>query len=409
MSRRTGWLVAGIILIGAGGLAVLLVSLRPEPERTPPPSQLPFATTAQVQAGEGAIPVFGAGTVRPREEIDIAAEVSGKVVWVDPALQSGGRVRQGQVLFRIDDVDYRSAVEKSRANVALQRVEFLKVTEEAEVARTQYEQFKKRQADGGTSTEASPLALWQPQLEAAEASLARDSATLAEAELNLARTAVTAPFAGVVRTESVGLGQFVAAGQGVARLYASDAVEVVVPLSDGDAALIPGLWDLRAGDGNRQVPARVIADYGDRSYGWDGYVDRVEAALDEQTRTLDVIVRVPEPFRSGTPETDGGEDGAPDGKDNGPPLLVGKFVDVELEGITPKAYFKVRRPVLRPGNEVWALRGRKVTIVPVTVLQRADDDVYVTGALEPGQAVVVGGIQVATEGMEVRTGTGSTR
>ena len=406
MTRRTGWLIAGIILIGSGGLAAFLVSQRPEPERMPPPSQVPFAVTARVEAGEGAIPVFGAGTVRPRAEIDIAAEVSGKVVWVDPALLSGGRVRQGEVLFRLDDVDYRSEVEKSRANVALQRVELLKVKEEAEVARTQYEQFKKRQADSGTSSEASPLALWQPQLEAAEASLARENATLAEAELDLARTAVKAPFAGVVRTESVDVGQFVAAGQGVARLYASDAVEVVVPLSDGDAALIPGLWDLRAGDGNRQVPARVMANYGDRRYGWEGYVDRVEAALDEQTRTLDVIVRVPTPFRRGTPETDGREDGDVDRNGGGPPLLVGKFVDVELEGIAPDTYFKVRRPALRPGNEVWAVRDEKIMIVPVTVLQRVDDDVYVTGGLEAGMQVVTGGIQVATEGMEVRTESG---
>ena len=308
MSRTTGWLVAGAILVGASGLAVFLVSQRPEPERRPPPSQTPFAVTAPVRAGEGAIPVFGAGTVRPRAEIDIAAEVSGKVVWVDPAFQSGGQLREGQVLFRLDDVDYRSAVEKARANVALQRVEVLKAREEAQVARKQYEQFKERQAESGAASEASPLALWQPQLEAAEAALARDAATLAETELNLARTAVKAPFAGVVRIESVDLGQFVAAGRGVARLYASDAVEVVVPLSDSDAALIPGLWDLRAGDGNREVAVHVLADYGGRRYGWNGYVDRVEGVLDEQTRTLDVIVRVPEPYRGGVPEAGGRED-----------------------------------------------------------------------------------------------------
>lgn len=404
MSRRIGWLLAGIILVGSGGLATFLVSLRPEPERTPPPSQVPFAITAETQAGEGAIPVFGAGTVRPRAEVDIAAEVSGKVVWVDPALQSGGRVRQGQVLFRVDEIDYRSQVEKSRANVALQRVELLRVREEAQVARSQYEQFKKRQADSGESSEASALALWQPQLEAAEASLARDSATLAEAELNLARTAVAAPFAGVVRSESVDVGQFVAAGQGVARLYASDAVEVVVPLSDRDAALLPGLWDLRAGDGNRQLAARIVADYGDRRYGWDGYVDRVEAALDEETRTLDVIVRVPRPFRSGVLEADGRGNADADSEGDGPPLMVGKFVDVELEGVAPDTYFKIRRLALHAGNEVWAVRDEKVTIVPVAVLQRNDDDVYVIGALEPGQAVVIGGLQLATEGMEVRTG-----
>lgn len=403
MSRTTGWLVAGAIVVGASGLAVFLVSLRPEPEHRPPPSQIPFAITAPVRAGEGAIPVFGAGTVRPTAEIDIAAEVSGKVVWVDPAFQSGGQVREGQVLFRIDDVDYRSAVEKARANVALQRVEVLKAREEAQVARKQYEQFKERQAESGAASEASPLALWQPQLEAAEAALARDAATLAETELNLARTAVKAPFSGVVRTESVDVGQFVAAGRGVARLYASDAVEVVVPLPDSDAALIPGLWDLRAGDGNRQVAVHVLADYGGRRYGWDGYVDRVEGVLDEQTRTLDVIVRVPEPYGSGVPEAGGSEGSDADPEAGGPPLLVGKFVDVELDGVAPEAWFRIRRPALRPGNEVWVVRDDKVTIVPVTVLQRADDDVYLTGALQPGDAAIVGGLQIATDGMEVRT------
>ena len=406
MSRTTGWLVAGAIVIGASGLAVFLVSQRPEPERRPPPSQIPFAITAPAQAGEGAIPVFGAGTVRPRAEVDVAAEVSGKVVWVDQAFESGGRVREGQVLFRIDDVDYRSAVEKARANVALQRVEVLKAREEAQVARKQYEQFKERQAESGAASEASPLALWQPQLEAAEAALARDAATLAETELNLARTAVKAPFSGVVRTESVDVGQFVAAGRGVARLYASDAVEVVVPLSDSDAALIPGLWDLRAGDGNREVAVHVLADYGGRRYVWDGYVDRVEGVLDEQTRTLDVIVRVPEPYGSGVPEAGRNEDGKADPEAGGPPLLVGKFVDVELDGVAPEAWFRIRRPALRPGNEVWVVRDDKVTIVPVTVLQRAEDEVYLTGALQPGDAAIVGGLQIATEGMAVR-GTGA--
>lgn len=403
MSRTTGFLVACAILVGTTGLAVFMVSQRPEPERVPPPSQVPFAVTAPARAGEGAIPVFGAGTVRPRAEIDIAAEVSGKVVWVDPAFQSGGRVREGQVLFRIDDVDYQSAVEKARANVALQRVEVLKAREEAQVARKQYEQFKQRQAESGGASEASPLALWQPQLEAAEAALARDGATLAETELNLARTAVKAPFSGIVRAESVDVGQFVAAGRGVARLYASDAVEVVVPLSDREAALIPGLWDLRAGDGNREVAARVVADYGGRRYGWDGYVDRVEGALDEQTRTLDVIVRVPAPYGGAVPQADDSDGGDAEPDSGGPPLLVGKFVDVELEGIAPDAWFRIRRPALRPGNEVWVVRNDKLRIVPVEILQRLDDDVYVTGDLEAGEQVVVGGIQVGTDGMEVRT------
>ena len=395
MNRGKSLLLASAILLISTIVAYLMVWLRPEPEIRPLTSRAPFAVTASAVVGTGAIPVYGAGTVRPVAKIDVAAEINGKVVWVDPAFQSGGRVRKGQILFRIDDADYRNRVQQARANVAAQHVALLRANEEAQIARAEYAQFRRDQTD---IAKANPLALWEPQLEAARASVARDSAVLADAELALARTKVRAPFTGVVQTESIDVGQFVVAGQSVGRLYATDAVEVVVPLSDANAALIPGLWGLEAGDGDRQVKARVIAEYGDGSYAWEGYVDRAEASLDEQTRTINVIVRVPNPFTSGTPR-----EGA--GADPGPPLLVGKFAEVRIEGIIPDQYFILRRSALRPGNEVWAVRDDTLlTIVPVRVLQRSDDKVFVTGTLKASQAVVIGGIQIATEGMVVRIG-----
>ena len=49
-----------------------------------------------------------------------------------------------------------------------------------------------------------------------------------------------------------------------------------------------------------------------------------------------------------------------------------------------------------------------MSIVPVQVLQRTNDEVYVTGTLESGQTVVTGGIRFATEGMRVLTGVDPT-
>lgn len=404
MSRRRSLIIVVAILVGSVAVAVVLIAQRPEPARQTVQSRVPFAATAPVVAGAGSIPVYGAGTVRSRAEVDITAEVAGKVVWVLPAFQSGGRVRPGQELFRIDDADYRSRVEQARASVAIQKVELLRVTEEAQIARSQYERFKRLREGGESAADPGPLALWKPQMEAAKAALARDSATLAEAELGLLRTSVHAPFAGVVLEESVDIGQFVAAGHSVGRLYAADTVEVVVPLSDADAALIPEVWELEAGNADRQVPARVVALYGDKRYTWDGYVDRADAALDERTRTIDVIVCVPNPFKAGSSMSSGAD--GPATARGGPPLLVGKFVEVEIDGLVPEKYFKVRRSALRPGNEVWAVRDDTVHIVPVQVLQRSDDEVFLTGALEGAQAVIVGGIQVAIEGMPVRTDAG---
>ena len=195
------------------------------------------------------------------------------------------------------------------------------------------------------------------------------------------------------------VGQFVNPGQSLGRFFAADEVEVVVPLADANAALIPGLWALGTGNGEQTVAARVVAQYGAARYAWDGYVDRADASVDNETRTIDVIVRVPEPFSAGVPVS------AAEAPDGGPPLLVGKFVDVEIQGLAPERYFRVRRAALQPGNEVWAVGADgAVTIVTVQTLQRGDDEVFVTGALEDGQAAITGGIQFATDGMRVRTG-----
>ena len=171
MSRRTGYVVAAAIVVGSAALAAFMVSLRPEPVRREPPSPVPVAITEPAEAGAGPIPVRGAGTVRPRAEIDVAAEIGGRVVWVSSAFQSGGRIRRGQALFRLDDADHRHRVERARAAVAGQEVELLRVEVEARIARDQYERFRRRRGDGAPAAAAGPLALWEPQVEAARAAV----------------------------------------------------------------------------------------------------------------------------------------------------------------------------------------------------------------------------------------------
>ena len=410
MGRGKGFLVAAAIIVGAAALAALLVSLAPEPESRDPPTAVPYVETAPVIAGTGAIPVFGAGTVRPRSEIDVAPQVGGRVVWVNPAFQSGRRVDAGATLFRIEEEDYVYRLREAEATLAAREAEFLEAFEEAAVARSEYQRYAARQPEA--ADEASPLTLREPQLNAAKAALERDKAKVAAAALALSRTQVRAPFDGFVRTETVDQGQLVSAGQAVGRLFAADAVEVVVPVSDTDAALIPDLWetprDEDVGEGvegaGERAPVQVIAEYGERRFAWRGHVDRAEASLDDKTRTIDVIVEVPDPFTPGTPI------GSNTRRDGRPPLLVGKFVAVEVRGRAPSDYFRLPRAALQPGNQVWTVDDDDtVRIVSVDVLQRSNDEAYVTGALAGGLAVIVGGLQFATDGMAVRTGTSPTQ
>ena len=403
MSRLTSFLVAGGILGVSVALAALLISLAPQPTRTEQPPQIPFVQTGLVTAGSGPIPVFGSGTVRPSAEIDVVSQVGGRIAWVNPGFLSGGRIATGDTLFRIEEVDYRYRVQEAEASLAASQLALLREEEQASIARAQHDLYTARKGNAPSDDNANPLALREPQLKAAQAALDRDEARLADANLALRRTQVTAPFDGYVQEESVDAGRIVAAGQPVARVFASDAVEIVVPLSDSDAALIPGLWSLSAGDGNRSVVARVVARFGVGSYAWTGYVDRGEPYLDRQTRTIDVIVRVPDPFRSGRPMDGTVQSGA------SPPLLVGKYVEVEINGLERDDFFLVPRAALQSGNEVWIVRdGGTVHIVPVQVLQRTGDRAYVTGDLENGHDVVTGGIRFTTEGMRVQTETGQT-
>ncbi|MEB3323520.1 MAG: efflux RND transporter periplasmic adaptor subunit, partial [Synechococcaceae cyanobacterium] len=298
----------------------------------------------------------------------------------------------------LDDADFRNAVQQARALVAQDSVALLQAEEEARIAREEYEQFRGR---AGATTEASPLVLREPQLQAARAALARAQAQLADAELALSRTRLRAPFDGVVRSETVDPGAFATVGQGLARIFASDAAEVVVPLTDADAALIPGIWSLTPGSTTPTIPARVSVEYRGRRYSWEGRVDRVRTALDEQSRTIDVVVRVENPFRPGTPAS-----GEPESSAGAPPLLVGQFTEVEILG-REGPYHVVPRRALRPGNEVWAVEDSLVRVVPVEVLQQLQDSVFVLGDFRPGEAAIIAGIGLATNGMRVRPSGGS--
>ncbi len=396
MGRITGLLTAIVIVAASGGLAMLLISLAPTPESRELPPQIPFVLTGTVTSSPGAIPIFGSGTVRPAEEVNIAPQVGGKVASVDPAFVSGGRVEAGQTLFKIEQEDYEFQVTAATAAVRAGQVAMLQAAEHAGVAVAEFESFTSR-LDGAAPADPNPLTLRQPQLRAAEAALMRDKAQLAAAELALSRTEIKAPFDGYVRAESVDAGQIVAPGQVVGSLFAADAAEIPVALPDSDAALIPGLWELRAGDDAQQVAARVTAEYGEQGFVWNGYVDRAEAAVDAQTRTVDVVVRVPNPFTAGAPVNGPAAGG-------NPPLLVGEYVDVEIEGVAMANMYRIPRAALQAGNEVWAVNGGgTVGIVPVRIFQRADDEAYVTGALQPGQPVITGGLQFAIDGMRVLT------
>ena len=417
--------------MAAGVIAALMIALRPEPPRRPPEVLAPLVQTMLAEPRSGVMKVAGNGTVRPRAQVVLAPQVSGKIVYVSPALVSGGRVRKGQLLVQIEESDYQNQLRQAEADVAQQEVTLLQAEEESQIAREEYGRFREREdvrqvispyasvddndyaarlidnreteqpAAAPASDEPSGLVLREPQRLAAEAALARAEAVLENARLALSRTRIVAPFDGYIRSETIDIGQFVSMGQSLAEIFAADEVEVVVPLATDEAALIPNLWSKRADAGDIVIPAGVFMEYGGQNYRWDAYVHRAEAALDAATRTVDVVLRVPRPFEGGEIiEVPGEVDLL---ASHAPPLLVGQYTSVRIDGAEVQDYFVIPRRALRVDDEIWTIKNDSlIHIAKVQVIQKVDDEVFVLGDMDENTEVVVSDLSAVTEGMRVR-------
>jgi RND family efflux transporter MFP subunit len=377
--RGTLKVLLPLLLLAAGGVGfVKLVQSRQAPPRKPRPQLGPLVRVQPVAIGDVPVVVTAFGTVQPVAEIDVTPRVSGEAVEVSPHLVSGGFLAEGEVLLRIDPRDYELAVEKARAEVERARFEIVKAREEAAAARNEWESLYAGQ--GVERPGDDSLVFHGPHLKLAEANRAAAKARLEEEELALERTVVRAPFAARVRSEALDRGQLVTAGRSVARIYATDAAEIVFPVPDGDLG-----WLTRS-PGKDGPRVTVRAEFAGRAGVWTGRIVRTEGVVDEKTRTVNLVARVEEPYANPAA-----------------PLTVGLFVTGELQGRTLRRVASVPRGAVREGDTVWvADEQSRLRIRPVTVARSEGPRVYIAEGLAAGERLVVSRLDAATEGMEIR-------
>lgn len=423
--------IGGLILLAAIAISALLIFLRGEPEEKPTEENIPLVQAESLEIRSGNLMVQGAGTIRAREELTLSAEVAGKLVYVNPSLREGQTVARGATLFRIDTSDYRNAVQTAQADVASQNVAVMEAREEVALAKAELNRFQQRSAESSdyasvdssdyaarilppealvknqsakaqqTAGGATPngLATREPQLQSARAGLRRAQAQLSDAQTALKRTTVRAPFSGVVRSEDIALGSYVAPGQSLGSMVGTADFEAVIPLSESEAALIPALWR----PGSNRIEASVYSDYGGTRYRWQAFVDRANGVLNPQTRTIDVFLRIPNPLRGGAPAVVQKEGQKSAGASSAPPLFVGSFVDAEITGRALDKYAVLPLAALRPGNQIWLVRDGKLHIVKVDIFQRTDTQALIgTAGLGEKPVVILGTLKTATEGQQVR-------
>jgi RND family efflux transporter MFP subunit len=287
MNRRLK-VLAPIFVLLAGIVGVwLAMGLRPQVELEPPARQPPLVRVQRVRVEPVQFVVRAHGTVAPRSESGLIPQVSGEVVWVAPSLVAGGFFEEGEALLRIDPADNEVALESARASVARGRSEYERSGKELE--------RQKRLARSSVASDAA----YDDAVNAervARASLRESEARLTQAERDLARTEISAPYAGRVREEAVDVGQFVTRGSEVARIYAVDFAEVRLPIPDAELRYLDLTTLVRAEVGGEAGPqVRLSAEFAGQRHAWQGRIVRTEGEIDARTRMVHVVARVDDP------------------------------------------------------------------------------------------------------------------
>ena len=382
--RRIIHFVVMVIVMGLGVAGFLaLTASKSQLKRTKPPVPVPMVRVSKIKTGPQAVTIRGEGTVRPLREIELVPQVSGKVVFASPVMVNGGEFQKGNVLLRIDPLDYQLAVTLARARVKDSESRLKVAEEEAASAKEEWQLLY--QNSTGTDIDKDPPALVakEPQLAAAMARLEADRADLQKAALHLKRTELKAPFDGRVSAESVDIGQYVTAGKAMASLFSTRAAEIVVPFDDESLFWfdVPGFTPENGGSSPVKVTSRVAG----RDLSWSGKIMRAEGKLDARTRMINVVVRVEKPYVTR------------------PPLVAGLFVTVEIEGHTLENAAVIPRSALRENNIVWVVGdGGQLKFRKVEVARLGTDQAILRSGLEDGDMVVISGLKAVTDGMQVR-------
>ncbi|MGD9799138.1 MAG: biotin/lipoyl-binding protein [Parvularculaceae bacterium] len=149
-----------LVIIGAFGGVMVMMATAPKPEKNAGET-LPVAVeiaTARVE--ETTLRVATQGQVKSKNEAAVAAQVSGQIVEISPALEPGAYFSKGDVLARIDPAEYRLAVDRSRSQVARAREALARARSEAALAEQDWK-------DLGLNGNPSDLTLQKPQVNTA--------------------------------------------------------------------------------------------------------------------------------------------------------------------------------------------------------------------------------------------------
>jgi multidrug efflux pump subunit AcrA (membrane-fusion protein) len=417
-----------------------LVLMAKPTESQDPTSLVPQVVLQNVDKYAGSIDLLVSGTVVPHQEINVAAEVNGRVLKKYPECLAGNFVKKGTPLIQIDPESYQLELNTIEAelNQADKRVaeidkqiigeqKNLKLAQDDfQIQSREYQRSKRL----GTAISRSELDQARRTVNAAQTQVtARTNAIvslnasretqiaakqftsqrLERAKLDLRRTLIVAPADGVIVSESVQQDAFVRQGERVVQFENTEVAEVRCNLTTTDLDWIRlNSKDKKAAQSIYQLPKTDvdIYDAAEPDVRWSGVLERFSGiGRDPVTKTTPCRIIVSNPIEQAK---------------SGPRVLVrGMYVKCRIEVQTSAAdmsndLITFNERALQPNGDVWFVREKKLMKAEVSVVDRSEWDNEDTGKkevaivarvkegdLKPGDTVVVSPLSQPTVGTEV--------
>lgn len=369
------------VIAGGFALITLMGALRPkikaeEPVITPPTV---FYTDAREQSVT--LDVYAQGEVRPRTDIMLTPQISGKIVRTSSKFVNGGAFEKGDLLIKIEDADYRYAVTSAQALVAQAEEALRREEAESALAKRDWEEL-------GEKGDPSDLTLRLPQLAQARAKYEAAVADHRTAQLNLKRTEIRAPFKGRVRTRLAGEGQFVSPGVQLGSIFSTDTAEIRLSLTDSDLAKLGLPIDFVESKKDPGPKVDLSAIIAGREHHWSGRIARVEGAINPATRQTAAIAVVDDPYGAGS--------------DDGTPLAIGLYVEAQIKGKPYDGAIVLPSTALHGKDAVYVIAADDILEKrTVNVVDSTRDTFTIVSGVNPGERIVTSPLRGAGEGDKV--------
>jgi len=367
-------LLAGLLFTG------VIFSTEPEAEREAATKRTPMLVeVVEAEFGDFSPRITAMGTVKPTQEIMLRSRVSGEIIEIGNNFIPGGFVKKGDLLLQIDPADYRHELQQRESELAQAEADLAIERGEQQAARLDYERL-----DRSLSGMQKELILRQPQLRSAEARVASAQAAADKAQLDLMRTSIRAPFDAQITRRDVNVGSQVGINDNLAELIGLQQywVEATLPL-----AKLPWLVLPQDGQPGSTVTLRNRTAW-PKNTSREGLLDSVIGELNSSTRMARALIKVSNPL-------------AIDQADQ-PALIVGSYLECEIQARTIKGVVRLNRNYLRKNNTTWVKENNTLAIRDLDIVFTDSRYAYVKKGLQQGDQIVTTDLSRVRDGAELR-------